>query len=118
MFDYEIEGRVLETPDSYTYCSNVRDLRDVMEKYISYDFAEYVSRIINENKADEAYEEARAYTDADAIDAENEVLRSQLLEVKEILDNISDEILTKTRLNKQDLYLKLVALSMAINEGL
>lgn len=118
MFDYEIEGRVLETPDSYTYCRNVRDLRDVMEKYISYDFAEYVSQLINENKADEAYEEARAYTDADAIAEENDALRGQILGVKEILDNIADEILTKTRLNKQDLYLKLVAISMAINEAL
>lgn len=118
MFDCEIEGRSLDTPDGTVYCMNVRDLREVMQKYISDEFAEYVSLLINESEADIAYEKARAETDADAIAEENDYLRSQLLEAREIIDSLAKEIEVKQRLNKQDFYLKLVALSRTIDSVL
>ena len=115
MFDYDIEAQMLDTPDGTTYCANVRDLREVMEKYISVEFANYVSLLINQSEEDTAYEIARANTDADAIAEENDYLRSQLSDTEEILTQITEDITEKQRINKNDLFNKLLALIDAIN---
>lgn len=118
MIDYEIEGTSLDTPDGRVYCMNVRDLREVMEKHISAEFGEFVSFLINESSEDTAYETARAYTDADAIAEENDYLRTQLQETQEVIESITDDIVSKQRINKDELFHKLLALSQAINECL
>ena len=115
MEDYEFESRMLDTPDGVVYVSDTAELRDVMTKYISAEFGEFVTSLINDCESERVYAEERAQTDADAIAEENDYLRSQLLEVQNVVDSLANEIEEKQRLNKQDFYLKLVALSRTIN---
>lgn len=115
MNDIEIAQVTLDTPDGPVTFLNTRDIREVLEKYIGYEFASYVSDFLIEVDEEQAYAEARAYTDADAIAEENDYLRTQLLETQEILTQITDDITQKQRLNKNDLFNKLLALIDAIN---
>jgi hypothetical protein len=115
MNDIEIAQVTLDTPDGPVTLLNTRDIREVLEKYVGYEFASYISNCLIEVDEEQAYAEARAYTDADAIEEENGYLRGQLLEVQEILTQITDDITQKSRLNKNDLFIKLLALIDSIN---
>jgi hypothetical protein len=115
MNDIEIAQVTLDTPDGPVTLLNTRDIREVIEKYIGYEFASYISEFLVEVDEEEAYAKERACTDADAIAEENDYLRTQLLETQEILTQVTDDITQKSRLNKNDLFIKLLALVDSIN---
>jgi len=115
MNDIEIAQVTLDTPDGQVTLLNTRDIREVLEKYIGYEFASYISEFLIEVDEEEAYAKERAYTDADAIAEENDYLRTQLVETQEILTQITDDITQKSRLNKNELFNKLLALVDSIN---
>lgn len=118
MKDIEIAQVSLDTPDGLMTFFDTRDIREVLEKYVGSEFASYITDMIIEADEENAYEVARANTDADAIAEENDYLRSQLLDTQNIIDDMANDIAEKQRINKQDLYHKLIALSEAINEVL
>ena len=93
----------LDTVDGPITFLNTRDIEEVLEKYIGYEFASYMTAMITEVEEDKLYAEARAYTDADAIAEENDALRSQLRDVEDSLNSIMDMITEKKRLDKADL---------------
>lgn len=115
MSDIEVSQVTLDTPDGPVTILNTRDIREVLEKYVGYEFASYISEFLIEVDEEQSYAEARAETDADAIAEENDYLRDQLLETQEILTQITDDITQKQRLNKNDLFVKLLALIDSIN---
>lgn len=113
-----IEQETLSTPDGTVTILDTRDILDVLDKYVGHEFASYVVSIIDESENERAYEEARAQTDADAIAEENDELRSELLDAQNIIDEMANDIIDSKRLNKQEMYKKLVNLSSAIQEVL
>lgn len=115
MKDIDIAQVTLDTPDGPVTFLNTRDIREVLEKYVGYEFASYISEFLVEADEEEAYARERAETDADAIAEENDYLRSQLVETQEVITQITDDITQKQRLNKNDLFNKLLALIDAIN---
>lgn len=115
MKDIDIAQVTLDTPDGPVTLLNTRDIREVLEKYVGYEFASYISEFLVEVNEEETYAKERACTDADAIAEENDYLRSQLVETQEVLTEITDDITQKQRLNKNDLFNKLLALIDSIN---
>ena len=87
------------TPDGPQMIMSVEDIRQIIDKYIGMEFANYIADMIYEMDAVVAYEEARATTDADAIAGENDELRTQLMDAADIIEEmLEDEKLTKAKM--------------------
>lgn len=95
-----------------------KDAVDLIRDYISDELAQYVSDKLIEFDETE-YRNAQEFaTDFHAIEKENEELRDELFDIKEILENLSSDLESGKRISKKVVIEKLDGLTQHLQENL
>lgn len=104
--------------DSTVTIMNLQDICDLVECALGSELAELLNSIFLQCEANEMYAKERLQTDLDAYESQLDLYHDMLLEVSEVLSEMSNQMLSEKRINKNNLADILKSLSNKISLNL
>ena len=104
--------------DSTATIMSLKDICDLVEYALGSELAELLNSIFLQCEANEMYVKERLQTDLDAYESQLSLYHDMLLEVSEVLSEMSNQMLSGKRINKNNLADILISLSNKISLNL
>ena len=104
--------------DSTVTIMSLQDICDLVESTSGSELAELLNNIFLHCEANEMYVKERLQTDLDAYESQLDLYHDMLLEVSEVLSEMSNQMLSGKRINKNNLADILKSLSDKISLNL
>lgn len=104
--------------DSTATIMSLKDICDLVEYALGSELAELLNSIFLQCEANEMYVKERLQTDLDAYESQLDLYHDMLLEVSEVLSEMSNQMLSGKRINKNNLADILKSLSNKISLNL
>lgn len=104
--------------DSTVTIMSLQDICDLVEYALGSELAELLNSIFLQCEANEMYAKERLQTDLDAYESQLDIYHDMLLEVSEVLSEMSNQMLSGKRINKNNLADILKSLSNKISLNL
>ena len=104
--------------DSTATIMSLQDICDLVEYALGAELAELLNSIFLQCEANEMYVKERLQTDLDAYESQLSFYHDMLLEVSEVLSEMSNQMLSGKRINKNNLADILKSLSNKISLNL